>query len=130
MAKKMQQRGIGKVAFAVAVLMALQAFFGTLALAAAATPSALDAFGNPLCITHMAQQQEVPAPGGDDRLGHDCCTLACAMAANFVPTDRTAAILFNPLAQPSQRMVDGHADPVGPAHDDLSGHPRGPPATA
>ena len=45
----------------------------------------------------------------------------------FVPTDPGVATLFNPLAQPSQRMPGGNAAPLGPAHDDLPGHPRGPP---
>jgi hypothetical protein len=133
MAKQLQQRRIGTVAFALAVLMALQALFGTFALAAAAAPSSVDAFGNPLCITHMAEQQQAPIqgpiPGKDGVPGHDCCTLACAAAVNFVPTGRAAAILFNPLAQPSQRMLEGYAAPAVRAHDDLPGHPRGPPAT-
>lgn len=131
MAKQLQHRRIGTVAFAFAVLMALQALFGTFALAAA--PSSVDAFGNPLCITHMAEQQQAPVqgpiPGKDGVPGHNCCTLACAAAVNFVPTDRAAAILFNPLAQPSQRMPEGYADPAARPHDDLPGHPRGPPAS-
>jgi len=131
MKKQLHQRRIGRVAFVVAVLMALQALFGTLSLATAAAPSPVDAFGNPLCITHMVERQEAPAPGKEDRAhAPDCCTLACGMAAGFVSTERAVAILFNPLAQPSQRMPDGYAAPVGPVHDDLPGHPRGPPAIA
>ncbi len=130
MKKQLHQRRIGRVAFVVAVLVALQALLGTLSLAAVAAASPVDAFGNPLCITHMAEQQQAPAPGKGRAHTPDCCTLACAAAAGFVSTDRVAAILFNPLAQPSQRMADGYVEPVGPVHDDLPGHPRGPPAIA
>lgn len=118
------------VALAAVVLFALQALLGTFAFAAGTGPSMVDAFGNPLCITHTEEQQPASAPGTDRSLAPDCCTLACGVATGFVPTDRAVAILFNPLAQPSQRMFYGTAEPIGPAYDDLPGHPRGPPAAA
>lgn len=118
------------VALAAVVLFALQALLGTFAFAAGTGPSMVDAFGNPLCITHTEEQQPASAPGTDRSLAPDCCTLACGVATGFVPTDRAVAVLFNPLAQPSQRMFYGTAEPIGPAYDDLPGHPRGPPAAA
>ncbi len=126
----LQQCRIGMVAFAVAVLMALQALLGPLAVAAAAGASPVDAFGNPLCITHAEEQEPASAPGKERSLAPDCCTLACGMAAAFVPTHRSVPILFNPLAQPSQRILDGYGDMVPSAHDALPGHPGGPPAIA
>lgn len=128
MTKHLQQRRIGMVAFAVAIVMALQLVLSPLALAAAAAP--VDAFGNPLCITHTDAQEPASAPGKERSFAPDCCTLACGMAAVFVPTHRSVPILFNPLAQPSQRIVDRYGDTVPSVHDALPGHPRGPPAIA
>ncbi len=122
-----QQRRIGMVAFAVAVLMALQVALAPLAIAAAAAP--LDAFGNPICLSHV-EEQPASAPDRERALAPDCCTLACGMAAVFVPTHRAVAILFNPLARPSQRIPDAYGDIAPPAREALPGHPRGPPALA
>jgi hypothetical protein len=118
------------MAFAIALLISLQALLGTAALAAAVANPTLDAFGNPLCIAHMDEQDPASAPGKERSLAPDCCTLACGVAIGTAPDDHADALLFNPLAQRSQRMVAGHAAPVRPVHDDLPGHPRGPPATA
>lgn len=128
MKKHFQQRRIGMVAFAVAFLMALQVLLSPLAMAASAGSSLLDAFGNPLCINHVEEEEPASAPGKERSLAPDCCTLACGMAAGLVPTDRAVPILFNPLAQPSQRMFHGHGDHVPSVHEALPGHPRGPPA--
>ncbi len=130
MKRRMQQRRNGMVALAAVILFALQALLGTFATAAAAAaPAMVDAFGDPLCITHQ-EQQPTPEPGKDHSAAPDCCTLLCGVATGFVPTDPGVATLFNPLAQPSQRMPGGNAAPLGPAHDDLPGHPRGPPLAA
>lgn len=127
MKRRLQQRRKGTVALAAAILFSLQALFGTFATAvAAAGPAMVDAFGDPLCITHQ-EQQPTPEPGKDHSLALDCCTLLCGVAAGFMPTDHGEATLFNPLAQPSQRILGGYVAPLGPAHDDLPGHPRGPP---
>ena len=127
----LQQRWNGMVAFAVAALLALQMALAPLALAAAANAPAVDAFGNPLCITHFDQQEPASAPGKDRALAPDCCTLACGMAASLAPVPRAVVLAFNPFAQPSQRIFDGYGDDHLPAaHDALPGHPRGPPAIA
>ncbi|AOF94035.1 hypothetical protein [Sinorhizobium sp. RAC02] len=130
MKKHLQQRRTAVVAFAIAVLLSLQALFGSAALAGTVANPTLDAFGNPLCITHMDAQDPASAPGKERSLAPDCCTLACGVAVGMTPDNQADAVLFNPLAQPSQRLVAGHAVPVRPVHDDLPGHPRGPPATA
>lgn len=130
MNKHLQQRRIGMVAFAVAMLMALQVALSPLAVAATAAAAPVDAFGNPICITHIDEQEPASAPGKERALAPDCCTIACGMAAAFVPTHRVVPILFNPLAQSSQRILDGYGDTVPPAHDALPGHPRGPPVIA
>lgn len=126
----MQQRRNGWVAFAVAVLMALQVLLSPLAQAAAAGNSAVDAYGNPLCITHLDEQKPASTPGKERSPAPDCCTLACGMAAGLVPPYRPILILFNPLAQPSQRIFDGYDDHAPSAHEALPGHPRGPPTLA
>lgn len=130
MRQRRGQRGIGRVAFAVALLMALQALLSPLALAASAGASPLDAFGNPLCITHVEQPEPASAPGKAHSSASDCCTLACGMVLSFVPTDRSDFIVFDPLAQPSRRMSDGYGDAPPSVHEALPGHPRGPPALA
>lgn len=124
----LHQRRIGMVAIAVAILMALQIMLSPFAVAATALP--VDAFGNPLCITHLDAQEPASVPDKERSLVPDCCMLACGMAVGFVPPHHAVPILFNPLAQPSQRIVDGYGDTVPSAHDALTGHPRGPPAIA
>lgn len=126
----MQQRRNGWVAFAVAVLMALQVFLSPLAQTAMAGSSVVDAYGNPLCITHIDEPNPASKPGKERSLAPDCCTLAYGMAAGLVPPFRPVLILFNPLAQPSQRIFDGYDDQAPSAHEALSGHPRGPPTLA
>jgi hypothetical protein len=130
MTKHLQQRRIGMVAFAVAMLMALQVALAPLALAATASAAPVDAFGNPLCISHVEEQEPASAPGKERARAPDCCTLACGMAASIVPTHRAVLIPFDPLAQPSQRIADRHGSDVPSVHDALTGHPRGPPAIA
>jgi hypothetical protein len=126
----LQQRRNGWVAFAVAVLMALQVLLSPLAQASAAGNAPVDAYGNPLCITHLGEENPASAPGKERSRALDCCTLACGMAAGLVPPYRPVLIPFNPLAQPSQRIFDGYEDHVPLAHDSLPGHPRGPPTLA
>ncbi|GAA4167071.1 hypothetical protein [Shinella granuli] len=130
MNKRLQQSRIGMVAFAVAILMALQVLLSPFAVAASAATSPVDAFGNPLCITHIEEQEPASAPGKERSLAPDCCVLACGSAAAFVPTHHAVPILFNPLAQPSQRILDGYGDTVPSVYDALPGHPRGPPTSA
>lgn len=130
MTMHMQQRRNGWVAFAVAVLMALQVLLSPMTHASSAGNSPLDAYGNPLCITHLDEQKPASMPGKERSRAPDCCTLACGMVAGLVPPYRPVLILFNPLAQPSQRIINGHDDHVPLAHEALPGHPRGPPAFA
>lgn len=126
----LQQRWNGMVAFAVAALLALQMALAPLAIASTASASPVDAFGNPLCITHLDQQEPASAPDKERTLAPDCCTLACGMAASLAPVPRAVFLAFDPFAQPSQRIFDGYGDHLPAAHDALSGHPRGPPAIA
>ncbi|MFT4161556.1 hypothetical protein [Shinella sp.] len=118
------------VAVAVAILLALQALLGSAALAAHSAMPALDSFGNPLCVT--GAEGHAPEPGQDrDRSPlPDCCTIACTMALGFVPTDRAAAIFFNPLVQPSQRIVARKVLHLRSMLDRLPGNPRAPPLAA
>jgi hypothetical protein len=126
----MQRRRTGWVAFTVAVLMALQVLLSPLAQAAAAGISAVDAYGNPLCITHLDKKKPPSTPDNERSCTPDCCTLACGMATGLVPPYRTVLILFIPLAQPPQRIFDGYDDHAPLTYEALSGHPRGPPTLA
>jgi len=126
MTKQLRNRWIDVVAFAAAFLVALQVSFASYAMAAGAGTTMVDAFGNPLCISHMEEQMSDTAPGKERTLLPECCTLACAMAIGFTPSDRAVSIFFNPLAQPSDRIADTHADVVRPARNNLLGYPRAP----
>ncbi|UDF32392.1 UNVERIFIED_ORG: hypothetical protein LHK14_21540 (plasmid) [Roseateles sp. XES5] len=126
----LQQRRNGWVAFAVAALMALQAFLSPLAQASVIGSSPIDAYGNPLCITHLDEQKQASTPDKERPSAPNCCTLACGMAAGLVPPFRPVLILFNPLAQPSQRIFDSYEDPARSVREALPGHPRGPPTFA
>ncbi|WP_411034856.1 hypothetical protein [Shinella sp. BYT-45] len=117
-------------AFALAILLALQSLLGSFAMAAGTGTPMVDAFGNPLCIGGMEGHEPASAPDKDHSRHQECCTLACGMAHGFAPTDRAVAILFNPLAQPSQRILEARFDQVRPALDNLPGNPRAPPFAA
>lgn len=90
----------------------------------AATPHpALDAFGNPLCVTGADHSQ----PDGDHHKLPGCCILGCsAFTSNMAPPDEAwLEIGFDAThiryAPPPREIVVGEDD-----HD--PGSPRAPPA--
>lgn len=71
-----------KVAFVATLALLLQAVFMAWSVGAAPAAPALDAFGNPLCITGA----DGAAPAGFAGLGTpDCCAFGCSLSATTVP---------------------------------------------
>ncbi len=108
-------------------MLVLQAVLGAFAAGAAHAAPTLDAFGNPLCITH-APADDQPSPAGSPQLP-DCCTVACSMVAPATDPGATANGLANPLtlAVPAPAAeIPAPADALQPAHE--PGNPRAPPA--
>ena len=81
-------------ALAVALLFAVQGFFGALALGAHAAPLQLDAFGNPLCIGLAGFDGGSDAPGpGEPAAPSDCCTAGCNAASGLSKLVAPSALL-------------------------------------
>ena len=127
MTKRRQHGRFGLVAVAAAILIALQTLLGTFAMAANAATPMVDAFGNMLCINSAEGDDSGSAPNKDRPLLPECCTLACGLVHAFIPADTSAAVLFNPLAEPLQQPVIRFAEPFRTALDSLPGNPRAPP---
>ena len=128
MIERLRHGRTGLVAIAAALAIALQALLASYSMAAGVAMPTVDAFGNPLCLSHMADGDQ--DPGKDGTHIPPCCTLACGMAVSLAPPARGVAIFFNPLAQPSDRIADAHAGPVRPVRLALPGYPRAPPLSA
>ena len=81
-------------ALAVALLFAVQGFFGALAFGAHAAPLQLDAFGNPLCIGLASFDDGAATPGpGEPAAPTDCCTTGCNAASGLSKLVAPSALL-------------------------------------
>lgn len=113
------------VALAAACLLVFQALAGS--VTASAAMSALDAFGNPLCIGHIPDA-DGNAPAKKNTAVPDCCTVACGLFLVAAPPPAADIGLFNPLAEPAQiSFGDYDLQSVVPP-DYRPGYPRAPPA--
>ncbi|MEO5324696.1 hypothetical protein PV773_15360 [Mesorhizobium sp. CC13] len=113
-------------ALAVALIVMLKTTAGALTLGQGSPP--LDMFGNPLCITSIADHT-APAKSNHASLPQ-CCTLGCNMFATPMASPPDGAAL------PAGRLRDVAvvvqparlAPPTAPDHD--PGRPRAPPMAA
>jgi hypothetical protein len=111
----------------IAASMLLMNALGASLASASVTDVAMDAFGNPLCITSTADDGATPP--GDHHKVPSCCTLGCNMGSTVVAAEaEMAAQILWPRHQ-------SFAPPIGslirlPSPDYDPGNPRAPPLTA
>lgn len=114
------------VALLTAIWLLLQTVAG-FASGASASPIALDAFGNPLCITSQ-EHGGGEAPGLPHNKVPACCTLSCGWsAATAVPVPNDPA-LEAPLTIAVYRAVYIETVDAGRMLRRLPANPRGPPS--
>ena len=116
------------VVLAAACLLVFQVLAGSVT-AHAALP-ALDAFGNPLCIGHIPDQDHGSNPAGKKAAVPDCCTIACGVVFAAAPPPAAEIGLINPLAEPAQLSVGDYGLQARIPPDYRPGYPRAPPAFA
>lgn len=117
----------GKLAFVAAIVLVLQAFLTAWSTGAMPLSPALDAFGNPLCVTSA----EFASGDTDHQPGDlpNCCTLGCSMVAPLLPAPAGEAERIVIVGEmPTDAAFDQSALHRLPDHD--PGHPRAPPLTA
>lgn len=112
-----------QVAWLAACVLVLQTIFVAWTSHAAATP-ALDAFGNPLCIT----SPDGHGSGDDKPTLPSCCVLGCATAIQaLVEPDSTGEQIVLRVVEHLAPMAV-LAIPTIPAEEHAPGSPRAPPA--
>lgn len=119
-------RQSGILAICVALVFVVQSLGSAYAIGIGGRPPALDAFGNPLCIT--SGEHGAPADGKHGGVG-GCCTLACAsMAPSLGLPEATAA-----TGRVGLKFVAKLAGPVGHVAAEVRSaapvNPRAPPST-
>jgi len=82
--KRRKQHFSAYVAFLAACVLFLQSFFSAYAIAGVPTQPALDAFGNPLCITSTWSGQDEKTPVHSQL--PNCCTFGCSSVSPLLPT--------------------------------------------
>ncbi len=124
------------VAFAVALVLLLQAFFTAWAVAApAAGAMPVDAWGHPLCVISSddGAAPDGSAPDGNAPDGNlnapDCCAMGCGGAASVVPTPEGDAEPFRAEPAGSVRTTVADHAPL-PSRGHAPGSPRAPPSAA
>jgi hypothetical protein len=123
MAKRQSEAISAPAAVAVAFLLFLHTFLTAFAAGAHASPAALDAFGNPLCLGSVGLDGgKAPA---DDRPSGSCCTFGCHLGAAASLPDRLPVLVdFSPSAPIAWRLQE--SSPHASANR-FSVQPRGPP---
>ncbi|TKT82403.1 hypothetical protein [Aquamicrobium sp. LC103] len=124
---RLRQKGSFWVALVAAYMLVLQSAMGALALGIGPSQPALDAFGNPLCITGTERSDA----GG--KAGHgllpDCCVPGCAMFAPASNPPEAASVATLP-SLPGRISFAVERDISVPAPEHHPGNPRAPPLTA
>lgn len=112
---------------AAAAMLLVNAVGASLASAGVAN-MAVDAFGNPLCITGTADDGSLPA--GDHQKLPSCCTLGCTMGSAVVAAAEAEGVaqIVWPRRQSSLPPTESLIRLRAPDYD--PGNPRAPPLTA
>jgi hypothetical protein len=108
------------IALAAAWLLLVQSIAGSFA---AAPQQALDAFGNPLCITSTDHSQ----PDNDHHKVPGCCILGCNAIASYIASPPDDAWLENGFEATTIRFAPALRDIVVGEDDHDPGSPRAPP---
>ncbi|MFC0245483.1 hypothetical protein ACFOLL_17660 [Falsochrobactrum ovis] len=115
------------VAFVAAAVLVLQSFLTAWAAGAMPVTPMLDAFGNPLCITSVDHDGDVPRD--DHSKLPDCCTFGCNLASPLHAAEPAQGVgLLKPLSSTDVRFhVHKTFHIQSPDHD--PGSSRAPPLT-
>jgi hypothetical protein len=116
------------IAFAAAFILVLQTVGGALAFGVGPSPTQIDAFGNPLCITSV--DHDHGSTDGEHSKLPQCCTLGCNMFSQSLATasEPTAFILDLPIVSDGFDRTYTHM--AFPVRDYDPGNPRAPPLIA
>ena len=120
MRRRLANRG-SVAAFLAALIFVVQVSLAAWGSAAMAGQPALDAFGNPLCITTDDGKGVLP-PGEHGKVP-SCCTLGCMAAATVLAGPDPVVTAF--VAPPVSSLPVAHASD-GPGLDRLDHHPASP----
>lgn len=115
-----------QVALVAACILILQALSSAMTLGGAPAARQLDAYGNPLCLTHA---DESGAPSDGDQAKHpNCCTLGCGGFSYLLaaPGGDAAGHRFALVSEP-MRFRPAAGPSLDPDHE--PGKPRAPPPT-
>lgn len=115
------------VALVAAVVLVAQSLLGAFTAGAAAHATALDAFGNPLCIT---SDDHGGAPGEKPAQLPNCCTLGCGMASLPLAAPTGGGLLLGPLLVRSETIPASATALVATPPRHGPQNPRAPPLTA
>ncbi len=117
------------VAWALALVLALQSVFTGLALGSTEGPLQRDALGNVICASAAGTDQD----GGGPREHHslpDCCTFACSMFWSQLPAPDGSSVLAT-IAAPRTATRPALVLSVASSFlDHRRGYPRAPPMMA
>jgi hypothetical protein len=115
------------VAFVAALVLLLQTFLSSWALAAQPVDAASDAFGNVLCVTST---DDGPGPDAPLKKIPNCCTLGCNASPSVLPAPSAGAATI-PAARAAIPVVFPSVRAPSLARPDHEpGSPRAPPQTA
>lgn len=118
-----------RIALAAAFILVLQAMSSGLVTGSMASPVALDAFGNPICVTSTDHFGGATKDDGGHHLGSECCSMGCGAFVSLALTIPPTGVAPRPAAdQAGPAWVRQLVPPRQPDHDPAS--PRAPPRLA
>ncbi len=118
------------VAWALALVLALQSVFTGLALGSTDAPPQRDALGNVICLSAAETDQGGGRSPHEHRTLPDCCTFACSMAWSQLPAPDGSAVVAT-IAAPRAATRPALVLSVASSFlDHRHSHPRAPPMMA
>lgn len=118
-----------RIALVAAFVLVLQAMSSGFTTGSMAATTAVDVFGNPICVTSADHVGDATGNGGNQHLGGECCTMGCASATAFAPPPPVDAVAIRPALYDG--LPAGAALVARPRHSDYDpASPRAPPRLA